>query len=69
LNAVGSSLTRSNKAIALIGLGSVGVEADRLDDYSDLDFFGVVERRLQERVSRQSRLTQFDLSDRLLLPQ
>jgi lincosamide nucleotidyltransferase B/F len=43
LNAVNSSLTRSNKAIALIGSGSVGVEVDRLDDYSDLDFFGVVE--------------------------
>jgi len=43
LNAIGSSLTRSNKPIALIGLGSVGVEVDRLDDYSDLDFFGVVE--------------------------
>jgi lincosamide nucleotidyltransferase len=24
-------------------MGSVGVEVDRLDDYSDLDFFGVVE--------------------------
>jgi hypothetical protein len=43
LNEIGSSLARSGKAIALIGLGSVGVEVDRLDDYSDLDFFAVVE--------------------------
>ena len=44
LNEIGLSLARSNKAIALIGLGSVGIEVDRLDNYSDLDFFVVVER-------------------------
>ncbi|HET9524317.1 MAG TPA: hypothetical protein VFO90_08795 [Terrimicrobiaceae bacterium] len=43
LNEIGSSLSRSGKAMALIGLGSVGVEFDRLDDYSDLDFFAIVE--------------------------
>ena len=43
LNEIGSSLARSEKVIALIGLGSVGLEVDRLDDYSDLDFFAVVE--------------------------
>jgi hypothetical protein len=43
LNEIGSSLARSEKAIALIGLGSAGLEVDRLDDYSDLDFFAVVE--------------------------
>jgi lincosamide nucleotidyltransferase len=42
LDEIGSSLARSKNAIALIGLGSVGVEVDRLDDYSDLDFFAVV---------------------------
>jgi lincosamide nucleotidyltransferase B/F len=42
LNDIGASLATTNKALALIGLGSVGVELDRLDDYSDLDFFVVV---------------------------
>jgi lincosamide nucleotidyltransferase B/F len=43
LNDIGTSLARSNKAVALIGLGSVGVEVDRLDEFSDLDFFAIVE--------------------------
>ncbi|HEY5769444.1 MAG TPA: hypothetical protein VIS71_06325 [Terrimicrobium sp.] len=43
LDEIGFSLARSNKALALIGLGSVGIELDRLDAYSDLDFFAVVE--------------------------
>ena len=42
LDDIGASLASTNKALALIGLGSVGVELDRLDDYSDLDFFVVV---------------------------
>ncbi len=43
LNEIGGSLARSNKAVALIGLGSVGIELDRLDEFSDLDFFAIVE--------------------------
>lgn len=43
LDEIGASLARSNKALALIGLGSVGLELDRLDRYSDLDFFAIVE--------------------------
>lgn len=43
LDAIGSSLDRSNNALALIALGSCGVELERLDNYSDLDFFAVVE--------------------------
>jgi lincosamide nucleotidyltransferase B/F len=43
LDAIGASLAQSNHTIALIGLGSVGVELDRLDNYSDMDFFAVVE--------------------------
>lgn len=39
LDAIGQSLAASGKALALIGLGSVGVERYRLDAYSDLDFF------------------------------
>jgi hypothetical protein len=41
LDDIGASLASTNKALALIGLGSVGVELDRLDEYSDLDFFVV----------------------------
>src|SRR5436190_636792 len=43
LNAIGASLAQSRGALALIGLGSVGTELERLDDYSDLDFFVIVE--------------------------
>jgi len=43
LDEIGQSLERSGHALALIGLGSVGVEMDRLDAYSDLDFFVIVE--------------------------
>ena len=43
LDAIGQSLAQSGHALALIGLGSVGLETERLDAYSDLDFFAVVE--------------------------
>jgi hypothetical protein len=43
LDEIGQSLARSGHALALIGLGSVGVELERLDVYSDLDFFAIVE--------------------------
>ncbi|MBK9052061.1 MAG: hypothetical protein IPL78_14480 [Chloroflexi bacterium] len=43
LDEIGQSLEKTGKALALIGLGSVGQELDRLDDYSDLDFFVIVE--------------------------
>jgi len=43
LNQIGASLAQTNKAVALIGLGSVGIEVDRLDEFSDLDFFVIVE--------------------------
>lgn len=43
LAAIGESLERSGQALALIGLGSVGLELERLDEHSDLDFFVVVE--------------------------
>jgi hypothetical protein len=43
LDEIGYSLEQSGRALALIGLGSVGVELDRLDAYSDLDFFVIVE--------------------------
>ncbi len=43
LEAIGASLKASGQALALIGLGSVGQETARLDAFSDLDFFAVVE--------------------------
>jgi hypothetical protein len=43
LEAIGTSLAQSGKALALIGLGSVGAELERLDEYSDLDFFAIVQ--------------------------
>ena len=43
LDAIGDSLAASGRGLALIGLGSVGLELERLDAYSDLDFFAIVE--------------------------
>jgi lincosamide nucleotidyltransferase B/F len=42
LDEIGKSLARRESALALIGLGSIGVEVDRLDAFSDLDFFVIV---------------------------
>lgn len=44
LDQIGQSLARSGHGLALIGLGSVGTELQRLDDCSDLDFFAIVEQ-------------------------
>jgi hypothetical protein len=43
LDEIGRALERSGHAWALLALGSVGLERERLDAYSDLDFFAVVE--------------------------
>jgi hypothetical protein len=43
LDAIGAALARRPDAIALLGVGSVGVETARLDGWSDLDFFVIVE--------------------------
>jgi lincosamide nucleotidyltransferase B/F len=43
LEAIGRSLGQHPQALALIGLGSVGLEQERLDEHSDLDFFAIVE--------------------------
>jgi hypothetical protein len=42
LDEIAVSLQQTDSALALLGLGSVGLETARLDDYSDLDFFVVV---------------------------
>lgn len=43
LQAIAESLDVSGGGLALLGLGSVGQELSRLDEYSDLDFFAIVE--------------------------
>jgi hypothetical protein len=43
LHAIGASLAARGDALALIGLGSAGLETERLDAWSDLDFFVIVE--------------------------
>jgi len=43
LDEIGRALERSGQGVALIGLGSIGMELDRLDEYSDLDFFVIVD--------------------------
>lgn len=43
LDSIARSLEGSGHALALIALGSVGLELERLDAFSDLDFFVVVE--------------------------
>ncbi|MEU0481130.1 hypothetical protein ABZ260_18310, partial [Streptosporangium sp. NPDC006013] len=43
LDELGAHLATREDVLALIGLGSAGVEFDRLDEHSDLDFFVVVD--------------------------
>ena len=43
LDRLGAELDARGDALALIGLGSVGLETDRLDEHSDADFFLVVQ--------------------------
>lgn len=43
LDEIARTLAETGQGRALIGCGSVGLELDRLDEYSDLDFFAVVE--------------------------
>lgn len=42
LEQIGAALAADDRGLALLGLGSVGVERQRLDRWSDLDFFAVV---------------------------
>ena len=49
LNQIGSSLEKTGEALLLLGLGSVGNEIGRLDEYSDLDFFVIVKPTLKSR--------------------
>jgi hypothetical protein len=53
LDAIGRALQASGPALALIGLGSVGQEQARLDVWSDLDFFAVVQPGHKQRYLAQ----------------
>ncbi|WP_228620026.1 hypothetical protein [Exiguobacterium sp.] len=43
MDAIGRSVATHEGTLLLLALGSIGLETDRLDDYSDLDFFLIVE--------------------------
>jgi hypothetical protein len=43
LEAIGRSFAGTGRGLALLGLGSVGAELERLDAFSDLDFFVIVQ--------------------------
>ncbi|SEU09814.1 hypothetical protein [Paenibacillus sp. NFR01] len=49
LNEIGRTLERKGGALVLLGVGSVGVETARMDEYSDLDFFVIVEPGMKDR--------------------
>ena len=49
LDDIGRSLADSGHGLALIGLGSAGIETERMDEYSDLDFFAMVETGFKQR--------------------
>ncbi len=43
LQEIAQSLAQYEHALALLGLGSAGVETERMDEFSDLDFFVIVQ--------------------------
>jgi hypothetical protein len=53
LDAIAGRLSDSGHAMGLLGLGSVGNERMRLDNYSDLDFFVMVEIGYKKRYIEQ----------------
>ncbi|MEZ4669326.1 MAG: hypothetical protein R3E39_15585 [Anaerolineae bacterium] len=48
MDAIGDRFSQRPEALALLGLGSVGTELDRLDEYSDLDFFVIVRQGFKQ---------------------
>jgi hypothetical protein len=49
LTALAQELSRRDDALALLALGSVGIETHRLDEFSDLDFFVLVKDGAKSR--------------------
>lgn len=48
MNRISNVIKEMDHTLAVLALGSMGVELDRLDDYSDLDFFIIVEDEIKE---------------------
>ena len=49
LMGIGHSLKTSENALALLALGSCGLEQERMDKYSDLDFFVIVKNGYKQK--------------------
>jgi hypothetical protein len=49
LSAIADSIEDSGHGLALIALGSAGLNSNRLDNYSDLDFFVIVEAGYKDK--------------------
>jgi lincosamide nucleotidyltransferase B/F len=49
INRLGKILESKDDALALIGLGSIGDQRNRLDQYSDLDFFVIVKNNSKQK--------------------
>jgi hypothetical protein len=49
LEEIGNSLKDSKNALALLALGSCGLEQERMDEYSDLDFFAIVKNGYKQK--------------------
>lgn len=49
LDEIGQAAARSGQALAVLGLGSAGTEQERMDRYSDLDLWIVVEAGCKQR--------------------
>lgn len=49
LDEIAVSLKSTGDALALLGLGSIGIERERLDKYSDLDFFVIAKKGKKRR--------------------
>ncbi|WP_188694639.1 hypothetical protein [Silvimonas amylolytica] len=50
LQDIGQSLQQSGDALALFGLGSAGIERERMDRWSDLDFFAIAKNGKKARL-------------------
>lgn len=53
LDEIGASLEKSEHGLALLALGSCGLEQERMDQYSDLDFFVIVQDGYKQRYLEQ----------------
>ncbi|MBW7475908.1 hypothetical protein K0T92_14275 [Paenibacillus oenotherae] len=49
LDGIADAVSRRPEGLALLGVGSVGSELNRLDEYSDLDFFVICKEGTKER--------------------